>query len=331
MAAAGQAIGIQLTIGEAALISSGVALATAIPSGPGYLGTFELAAITIGTALGLTRDQATALAFLVHASILILTSTGGAIAFLRLGWHGSADEIAEVARGMVDSDRRLGPGGAGEATPAAGGAAPEGLGVVALDGRQTEPEPGPLVHRCDAYPTAGGLDQLADDGQADPGSAVGAVARLLDPVEPLEDVAQVGGRDAFTGIGDRHRDLTCCPVHGDRRQPAGRRVADRVLQEVAQHLGEVVGPGMCTIVPTERSAVNRIPARSNPGAASSTALEIASPRSALAGPGRARPASPAARVCRASPPSRRADLASSWSDSKVARSAWMTPSRSASR
>ncbi len=104
MAAAGQAIGIELTIGEAALISSGVALATAIPSGPGYLGTFELAAITIGTALGLTRDQATALAFLVHASILILTSTGGAIAFLRLGWHGSADEIAEVARGMVEGD-----------------------------------------------------------------------------------------------------------------------------------------------------------------------------------------------------------------------------------
>ncbi len=102
MAAAGQAIGLHLTIGEAALLSSGVALATAIPSAPGYLGTFELAAVTIGLAIGLTRDQATALAFLVHASILVLTSTGGAVAFLRLGWHGSADEIAEVARGIVD-------------------------------------------------------------------------------------------------------------------------------------------------------------------------------------------------------------------------------------
>jgi uncharacterized protein (TIRG00374 family) len=104
LAAAGQAIGIRLTIGEAALITSGVALATAIPSAPGYLGTFELAAVTIGTTLGLTRDQATALAFLVHASILILTSTGGAVAFLRLGWHGSAHEIGEVARGVIDRD-----------------------------------------------------------------------------------------------------------------------------------------------------------------------------------------------------------------------------------
>ena len=47
VAAAGQAIGLELTIGEAALLASGVALATAIPSAPGYLGTFELAFVTI--------------------------------------------------------------------------------------------------------------------------------------------------------------------------------------------------------------------------------------------------------------------------------------------
>ena len=86
VAAAGQALGIELTIGAAALLSAGVALATAIPSAPGYLGTFELAGETIGTSLGLSGDEALALALLVHASILILTSSGGAIAFLRLGW-----------------------------------------------------------------------------------------------------------------------------------------------------------------------------------------------------------------------------------------------------
>jgi uncharacterized membrane protein YbhN (UPF0104 family) len=104
VAAAGQALGIQLTIGAAALLSAGVALATAIPSAPGYLGTFELAAVTIGTALGLSRDQALALAVLVHASILTLTSVAGAGAFLRLGWARSSDEVAEVARGLVEGD-----------------------------------------------------------------------------------------------------------------------------------------------------------------------------------------------------------------------------------
>ncbi len=104
VAAAGQSIDIQLTIGEAALLSSGVALATAIPSAPGYLGTFELAFVTIGKAIGLPSDQAFALGFLVHASILILTSAGGAVAFLRLGWTRSAHEVGEVARGLVDPD-----------------------------------------------------------------------------------------------------------------------------------------------------------------------------------------------------------------------------------
>ncbi len=104
VAAAGQALGIELTIGEAALFASGIALATAIPSGPGYLGTFELAAVTIGTAIGLSKDQALALGLLIHVTILVLTSVGGAIAFLRLGWNRSAGEVAEVARGLVDGD-----------------------------------------------------------------------------------------------------------------------------------------------------------------------------------------------------------------------------------
>ena len=55
-AAAGQAIGIQLTIGQAALLASGVALATAIPAGPANLGTFELAAVQIGKAVGVGRQ-----------------------------------------------------------------------------------------------------------------------------------------------------------------------------------------------------------------------------------------------------------------------------------
>jgi hypothetical protein len=42
-AAAGHAIGLELTWGQAALLAAGVSLVTAIPAGPGYVGTFELA------------------------------------------------------------------------------------------------------------------------------------------------------------------------------------------------------------------------------------------------------------------------------------------------
>lgn len=85
-ASAGQSVGIELTIGQAALMAAGVALATAVPSGPGYLGTFELAAVKIAEAFGIPSDSAFALALLAHAGILLITSGGGAIALARLGW-----------------------------------------------------------------------------------------------------------------------------------------------------------------------------------------------------------------------------------------------------
>ena len=44
-AAVGQSIGVELSIGQAALIASGVALASAVPAGPSNLGTFEFAAV----------------------------------------------------------------------------------------------------------------------------------------------------------------------------------------------------------------------------------------------------------------------------------------------
>jgi glycosyltransferase 2 family protein len=81
-AAAGQAIGVELTWGQAALMAAGVSLVTAIPAGPGYLGTFELAAVEIAKAVGVPTDPAFALALLVHAAILAVTTIGGVAAFL---------------------------------------------------------------------------------------------------------------------------------------------------------------------------------------------------------------------------------------------------------
>lgn len=79
------ALGVPLTPMQGALLSSGVALATIVPSGPGYLGTFELTAVGIATRFGIDRDTAFAMALLVHAMILLVTSLGGAISAVRLG------------------------------------------------------------------------------------------------------------------------------------------------------------------------------------------------------------------------------------------------------
>jgi glycosyltransferase 2 family protein len=85
-AAAGQALGVELTTAQAALLASGVALATAIPSGPGNLGTFDLAAVAIASTFGLSAENAVALAIISHATILVVTSIGGGAALVHLGW-----------------------------------------------------------------------------------------------------------------------------------------------------------------------------------------------------------------------------------------------------
>ncbi len=102
-AAAGQAIGIELTIGQASLLASGVALAAAIPSGPASLGTFEFAAVRIGGALGVPSDSALAIGLLVHAAILVTTTLGGGIALARLGWRRDiADDDATSGYRVVE-------------------------------------------------------------------------------------------------------------------------------------------------------------------------------------------------------------------------------------
>ncbi len=80
--AGANAVGIELNLAQAALIGSGVALVTIVPSGPGYVGTFELTAVGIAEGFGVARDQAFAMALLVHAAIVLVTSSGGVVALL---------------------------------------------------------------------------------------------------------------------------------------------------------------------------------------------------------------------------------------------------------
>ena len=84
-AAAAQAVGVQPTMGQAALLAAGVNLATAIPAGPGYVGTFELAAVTIAGSVGIPPESALAFAILLHGTSLLITSVGGVVALLLRG------------------------------------------------------------------------------------------------------------------------------------------------------------------------------------------------------------------------------------------------------
>jgi uncharacterized protein (TIRG00374 family) len=104
--AAGQALGIELTVGEGALLAAGTNLATAVPSGPGYLGTFEYAGQTIAAAFGLPASRGLALALLIHVLTLAVSSIGGAVALVRLGWtrRGSAAVVAtDTSVGAADA------------------------------------------------------------------------------------------------------------------------------------------------------------------------------------------------------------------------------------
>ncbi len=102
--AVGQSLGIQLTVGEGALLAAGTNLATAVPSGPGYLGTFEYAGQTIAAAFGLAGAQGLALALLIHFLTLFVSSVGGAIALVRLGWQRRATAPAGATEPRINPE-----------------------------------------------------------------------------------------------------------------------------------------------------------------------------------------------------------------------------------
>jgi len=110
-AAAAQAVGIEPTIGQAALLAAGTNLATAIPSAPGYVGTFELAAVTIASSVGIAAESALAFAILLHAVTLLLTSVSGAVALaFGGGTHTLRAAVAAAGSSAGESDPEPAPG-----------------------------------------------------------------------------------------------------------------------------------------------------------------------------------------------------------------------------
>jgi len=94
--AAGQAVGIELTVAQAALLCSGVALVSIVPAGPAGAGTFELTVVLIAEGFGIPRDDAFAMGLLVHLMILATTSIGGVIALVAVRRRRPAQTAAAV-------------------------------------------------------------------------------------------------------------------------------------------------------------------------------------------------------------------------------------------
>jgi uncharacterized membrane protein YbhN (UPF0104 family) len=79
------ALSTSLDPSAAMAIAAVAVLGTAIPSAPGYVGTYELAASAAGAAVGLSAETALALAVLVHAVTLVPLTVAGIVAAMTVG------------------------------------------------------------------------------------------------------------------------------------------------------------------------------------------------------------------------------------------------------
>src|SRR6185295_17135577 len=82
---------------------------------------------------------------------------------------------------------------------------------------------------------------VAADGEAEPGAAIGAAARAFDAVEALEEMRQRRGRHARRRILEVDRHPRAVAPSGDAQAPAAVGVARRVLEQVAEQLGQPIG------------------------------------------------------------------------------------------
>lgn len=96
---AAQAVGVDLSYGGAMLVAGITVLGTAIPSAPGFVGTFELAAAGMAGALGVAPAPALAMAVVAHLMTLMPMALGGAVALTVAGTNlGDAAREASAAQ-----------------------------------------------------------------------------------------------------------------------------------------------------------------------------------------------------------------------------------------
>lgn len=81
----GRSLGLELSPIGAVLVATVTVLSTAIPSAPGYVGTFELAAVAAAGVVGIDHSTALAFAIVAHAVAVLPIAIAGAVSLVGLG------------------------------------------------------------------------------------------------------------------------------------------------------------------------------------------------------------------------------------------------------
>ena len=104
-----RSLGIELTPQEAIFVTAAMNLGVAIPSSPGYIGTYEWLGVSVLTLLDVGKTEALAFAILLHAVWYFPTLVVGGSLLLRRGaramWSASfvRRDVAEVGKGDVSA------------------------------------------------------------------------------------------------------------------------------------------------------------------------------------------------------------------------------------
>jgi len=98
-----QSIGVPVSPAAALLIGAVTVLGTALPSAPGYVGTFELAAATTAQAFGVAAAPALALAVLAHAVTVLPSAGAGAVSLVAMNTR-----LGRLATDAAGAERGLG-------------------------------------------------------------------------------------------------------------------------------------------------------------------------------------------------------------------------------
>lgn len=80
-----RALQLEIPVAAAVAIGLGGALGTALPAAPGYLATYELGAVALGSLAGVPRETVLPLAILTHLIGVTVLAAAGAVALGRLG------------------------------------------------------------------------------------------------------------------------------------------------------------------------------------------------------------------------------------------------------
>ena len=79
------AVGLSLPLWQSALIVAAVTLSTAIPAGPGSLGTYEFVGVSVMSSMGLPPEPSLLAVALVHAVATLVPATMGLVAMWAMG------------------------------------------------------------------------------------------------------------------------------------------------------------------------------------------------------------------------------------------------------